>query len=75
MFRKIHSNRNPKDTFACPNSVRILTLYRENIIVDDAKNEKPPVLIFRIMLISMVISAGISFTISRNRNRPKKVKI
>jgi hypothetical protein len=48
MFRKIHSNRDPKDTLASPNSVRPFLPYIEKTsVVDDATNEKPPEAIYR----------------------------
>jgi hypothetical protein len=67
MFRKIHSNRDPKDTLASELRKTFKPYIENTSVVITQQMKKHPKLLFVLMLISMVISAAASFTIFRNQ--------
>jgi len=66
MFRKIHSNRDPKDTILSQIKTEFRPYIEKTSVVITQQMKKHPKLLFTLMLISMVISAGLSFTMLRN---------
>ncbi|MES2063426.1 MAG: hypothetical protein V4456_15975 [Bacteroidota bacterium] len=67
MFRKIHSNRDPKDTLASELRKTFKPYIEKTSVVISQQMKKHPKPLFVLMLISMVISAVASFTIFRNQ--------
>jgi len=67
MFRKIHSNRDPKDTLASELRKTFKPYIENTSVVITQQVKKHPKLLFVLMLISIIISAGLSFTVLRNR--------
>jgi TolA-binding protein len=66
MFRKIHSNRDPKDTLASELLKTFQPYIEKTSVVINQQMKKHPKLLYTIMLISMFISAAASFTTFRN---------
>jgi len=66
MFRKIHSNRNPKDTILSQIKTEFRPYIEKTSVVINQQMKKHPKLLYMLMLISMFISAAASFTIFRN---------
>lgn len=80
MFRKLHSNRDPKDTLLSELRKEFLPYIGKASSIITQKMRKHPILIFRVMIISILVSAGISFTLSRNsepveRNKRSQINI
>ncbi|WP_454802961.1 hypothetical protein [Mucilaginibacter phyllosphaerae] len=67
MFRKIHSNRDPKDTLASELRKSFKPYIEQTSVVINQQMKKHPKLLYTFMLISMFISAAASFTIFRNQ--------
>jgi hypothetical protein len=74
MFRKIHSNRDPKDTLASELRKTFKPYIEQTSVTMTRKMKKHPKLLFALMLISMVISAGLSFTMLRNHDPAAQVQ-
>lgn len=74
MFRKIHSNRDPKDTLASELRKTFRPYIEQTSVVITQQMKKYPKLLYALMLISVVISAGLSFTILRNHEPAAQVQ-
>jgi len=79
MFRKIHSNRDPADTVLSEIRNEFKIYFEKASVAITQKMQKRPRLLFAIMVISLFLYAGLSFTILRNKEpadkKAKSVKI
>jgi hypothetical protein len=81
MFRKIHSNRDPKDTILSQIKTEFRPYIEQASKSITQKLATQPIAVFIIMVLNIIISAGVSFTIFRNpapavkKNRPTHAKM
>ena len=74
MFRKIHSNRNPEDTLLTEIRREFHHYFEKASKRITQKLEKRPQLSLSIMVVIMILSAGLCFTVFRNKEPAEKIK-
>jgi hypothetical protein len=74
MFRKIHSNRHPKDTILSQLKAEFYPYVEKTSGFITQQLKRNPKLIFTAMVLLLVFSAWLSFTLFRNPERAEKKK-
>ena len=72
MFRKIHSNRDPQATVLSEIKNEFKIYFEKSSVAITQKMQKRPKLIFIAMTCCILLSAGLSFTILRNKEPADK---
>ena len=72
MFRKIHSNRDPQATVIAELKNEFKIYFEKSSVAITQKMQKRPKFVFIIMVSSMLLSAGLSFTVFRNKKTADK---
>ncbi len=67
MFRKIHSNRDPQDTILSQLKTEFAPYFEKSSVALTQKLQKRPRFILAVMITAIVLSAGLSFTVFRNK--------
>jgi hypothetical protein len=73
MFRKIHSNRNPQDTVLTEIRREFHHYFEKASKKITQKLEKKPKVSFSLMVFFILLSAGLCFTVFRNKEPAEKI--